>query len=291
MNRLRIVTIAILSMVAAGSNGATTYQPDDIVIDLPGSYTVTQEDQKTIRLGEIARSIQAADEQIRQKFESLTVLEVPAAGQSARLPNHYIIQSIRQAGLDYTKVKFTGERLVNVLGCGKNLDLQNIIERMNKQVLDETGWSGDELVLRIVSAPTDCLWVPPRSVEIQLERTSPTVYGTVRFEANLYIDSILYKTFPIVASISHRRTVYLPTRTLERGDIIGKEDIREVVQYFDQEFADRQTVDDPNEIVGAKCKTTLTKGDAIKWNNLDVNYVVNRGDPVKIVVQNKGMTL
>lgn len=291
MNRIFLLSLVILLMVANWAGAATVSNPNDIVIDLPGTYTVSDDDQKTVKLGELARSIRTPDDQTRKQFESLAVLEVPAPGQSTRLPNHYIIQSIRQAGLDFTKVRFTGERLVTVMGCGKTLELQDLIEQMKKQVLEETGWKDEELVLRILSAPTEHLWVPPQPVETVLERTSPMIYGTVRFEARLFIDNVQYKNFPIVASITHRRAVYMPTRTLERGDVIGKEDVREVIQYFDQEFGDRQTVDDAGEIIGAKCKTPLNRGDAIKWNNLDVNYVVNRGDPVKVVLQNKGMTM
>ncbi|MGC9329999.1 MAG: flagellar basal body P-ring formation chaperone FlgA, partial [Candidatus Hinthialibacter sp.] len=105
------------------------------------------------------------------------------------------------------------------------------------------------------------------------------------------VDDIQYKTFPILASIAHRRVAFMPSRTIKRGEVIGPDDIREVVQYFDQELLDKQAVNDRHEIIGSKCKIDVNKSDVIKWNNLDVNYVVNRGDWVKLIVNSGGLSM
>lgn len=284
-------SFVLLSLVAAGTVPVFAGDTQNVVINLPSSYTVPQADQKTIRLGDLAISIQAPDTETQKRFESLPVLEAPAPGESTRLPNHYIIQSIRKAGLNFANVHFTGERLVEILGHGRTLDIQTILQKMKNTILEESGWKEDELVLRVLSVPTQELWVPPKKIEIVLHRTSPILYGTVRYEVQLFMDSVLYKSFPIIASIAHRRSVFMPNRPLQRGDVIGPDDIREVVQYFRQELSDRQAVGDIKEIVGSKCRTPLTQSDIIQWNNLDVNYVVNQGDRVKLIVQSDGMSM
>lgn len=291
MKRILPASFAILILIAFPAVAAESPDIKEVVIELPGTYVVPKEDQKKVTLGELAKSIQAQDEAVQNQYQSLVVLDAPAAGCSTRLPNHYIIQSIRQAGLDFTHVKFTGERLVEVMGPGKSIEMQEVINLIEKQVIEESGWRKDEMVFRILSVPSEKIWVPQKKIETSVERLSPMFYGTVRFEARLFVDNIQIKSFPIIASIEHRRTVFMPTRALQRGDIIGKDDVRQVVQYFDQEFQDRQAVDDLNEVIGSKCKSPINRGEAIKWNNLDVNYVVGRGDLVKILVQSKGMTL
>jgi flagella basal body P-ring formation protein FlgA len=291
MKRVLQTSLAILLLVANLAGAEANQDPKEIVIDLPGTYIVPKDDQKTITLGELSKSIQAADGAVKKQYESLIVLDAPAPGCCTRLPNHYIIQSIRQAGMDFTKVKFIGERLVEVMGPGKPLEIQEVINLVEKQVLEESGWNKEEMVLRILSVPSEKIWVPLQKIETTVERTSPMFYGTVRFEVRIFIDNIQHKSFPLIASIAHRRAAYQPTRAMQRGDVIGKEDVRQIVQYFDQEFQDRQAVDDIGEVIGSKCKSPINRGDTIKWNNLDVNYVVGRGDLVKILVQSKGITL
>ncbi|MBN2326789.1 MAG: flagellar basal body P-ring formation protein FlgA [Candidatus Omnitrophica bacterium] len=282
-------SLVILLSAALTANSAPELS-DRIIIELPETYIVPKADQKVIQLGDVAE-VKAPDEATRKRYESVIVLDAPEAGSTARLPNHYIIQAIRKANLDFTRLYFTGERIVEVFGFGKTLDIQTILQKMKKRVLEESGWKEDELVLRILSAPRNEFWIPPKPVDIILDRISPTLYGTVRYEVRLFIDNIQYKSFPILASIAHRRTAYLPSRTLKRGEVFGPDDIREVVQYFDQELMDKQAVDDPKEIIGSKCKTGVNKSDVIKWNNLDVNYVVNRGDLVKLIVNSGGLSM
>ncbi len=282
--------VLLLTVTWSGELSAETTQ-QYIYIELPESYTVTSQEAKTILLGDLSVSIMAPDQETQKKFESLEVLDAPQPGEIVRLPNHYIIRSIRKAMLDFANVRFKGERMVEVYGYGKSINLKTVIAQIQEEVLMETGWKEDELILRVLSTPTGDLWVPKTENEIVLSRTSPMVYGTVRYEVRIFTDNVLYKSFPVVVTSTHRRIAYMPTRNLKRGDVIGPKDIREVVQYFDKELTDRMAVDDIKEIIGAKSKTQIHKGDLIKWNNLDVNYVVNRGDNVKMVIRNGGMSM
>ena len=260
-------------------------------IELPKSYIVADKDAKTIRLGDVAVSILAPDPDTQKKYESLEVLDAPLPGKIVRLPNHYIIRSIRKAMLDFANVRFKGERTVEIYGYGKTINLKTVTNQIKDEILRETGWKEDELILRVLSTPTKDLWIPQAESEIVLDRTSSMVYGTVRYEVRIFVDNILYKSFPVIITSSHRRIAYMPTRNIKRGDVIGPKDIREVVKYFDKEISDRFAVDEIKEIIGAKSKSTIRKGDVIKWNNLDVNYVVNRGDSVKMVIRNGGMSM
>ncbi len=291
MRSIILTTLLFLFTIGTVLEASPINDPSRIVIDLPSTYTVTDTEQKKITLGDLASSIDASNSELVEKYKALPILDAPEPGKIAHLPYNYIIQTIRREGLDYTHLHFTGEKLVEIYGIGRFLDFQTIVQKIEEYVLQESGWSKTGLVLRVISNPPKDLWVPLKTVEIMIDRISPSLYGDIRFEVTLFIDRIQYTRFPVITSVSHRRSVYMVTSMMKRGEVISSSDIREVVQYINQEIVDRQTVEDPHEIVGSKCRTPLNKGDMIKWNNLDVNYVVNRGDKVKLVVQKNGFTM
>ncbi|MGC9329166.1 MAG: hypothetical protein ACP5I1_16150, partial [Candidatus Hinthialibacter sp.] len=126
--------VILLSAVHAAIS-ATMDLSDRIIIELPETYIVPNADQKVIQLGEVA-DVKAPDESTRRRYESVIVLDAPEAGAITRLPNHYIIQAIRKANLDFTRLYFTGERIVEVYGFGKTLDIQTILQKMKKRILE-----------------------------------------------------------------------------------------------------------------------------------------------------------
>ncbi len=267
-------------------------QTEPAVIRLPDTYRVTDAKETVIRLGDLAESIQAPDPETQRKYEELPVMKAPAPGEQDRLPRHYILQAIRNAGFDVFNVQFTGANLVEVMGHGRKIGIQDVLKSLQQKIRNETGWSEDELVMRAISTPARDVWISPAGpVDIAFERASPVVHGTTRYQVRLFIDQIQVKEFPIVLSVQHRRTAFMPVRNLKRGDVIGPDDIREVVLYFDNEMLDQQTIDDRKEIIGRQCRFALTPGDPIKWQALNANFVMKRGDPVQIVLKSEGLTL
>ncbi|MFB3788355.1 MAG: flagellar basal body P-ring formation chaperone FlgA [bacterium] len=267
-------------------------QGEPVVIRLPDTYHVASAKETVIRLGDLAESIQSPDPETQRKYEELPVMKAPAPGEQDRLPRHYILQAVRSAGLDVFNVQFTGANLVEVYGYGRKIGIQEVLKSLQQMILNETGWSEDELVMRVISTPARDVWISPTGpVDIAFDRASPMVHGTTRYQVRLFIDQIQVKEFPIVLSVQHRRKAFLPVRNLKRGDVIGPDDIREAVLYFDNEMLDQQTVDNRDEITGRQCRIALTPGDPVKWQDLNANYVMKRGDPVQIVLKSDGLTL
>jgi len=286
-----LVSLEVAFVLGAGVPRAGT-QGEPTIIRLPGTFRVSRADDQVIRLGDVAESIQAPDPETKQKYEELIVMNAPGHGEQNRLPRHYILQSIRQAGLDFFNVQFTGANLVEVYGYGLKISIQDVLQVLQQKIQHETGWSDDELILRIISTPARDVWIAPAErVDITFDRASPMTLGTTRYQVRLFVDQIQVKDFPVVVLVQHRRKAYMPVRNLKRGEVIGPDDIREVVLYFDNEMLDQQTADSRDEIIGQQCRVPLAPGEAIQWRALNVNYILKRGDPVQIVLKSEGLTL
>ncbi len=279
-----LVFITMAAVAAVDTSNKT-------VIKLPEIYIVPDVNTQSIRLGDIAQSIRSADPEMQQKLENLVVMKAPETGKQSRLASHYVIQSIRRAGLDFFNLQFEGARLVEVFGYGQEIKIKDLVSRLTSQILEKTGWDTEELILRIISVPPKDLWLPPGKTEVDMERISPTRIGTTRYQVRFFSDHVLIKDFPIIVSIAHRRKAYAPVRNMKRGEIIAKNDVRETTVYFDKQTLDEQAVDNLEELIGQRCRTPIRKGSYIKWNSLDTNYVMNRGDIVQMILRNGGLTL
>jgi flagella basal body P-ring formation protein FlgA len=143
----------------------------------------------------------------------------------------------------------------------------------------------------VVSTPTENLWLPPSELEIDIARVNPQVIGTARYEVSFFKDKILLKKVPFVICVSRRRPVFIPIRNIDRGELLSKENVREVVQLITNEHLDSQLVDSVEELIGRQSKMPIKKGTAIKWFSLETNYLTKRGDAVQMIVRNGGMTL
>lgn len=287
----RLFILFIISLTVFNASPVGSVENEKTIIQLPEKFVVPDKSVEAIRLGDIALDIQAPTPQTKQALEQLEVMDAPKPGEQSRLPNNYIIRSIRHAGHDFYNLLFEGPRVVQIYGPGKLITVQDMIKKIKEYIQKETAWTDEELVLRIISTPTKDCWLPDKTLEMVVEQNTPSIYGTSRFEIQFYVDNILTEEASFVVSAERKRKIYVAKRSVQRGEVLTEEDFRERIVLIDDEFDDHQFVENKEELIGKKTRVTLRKNKPISWNNLENNYILKRGDLVNLIVRNGGLVL
>ncbi len=292
MKREWIVFSLTFSMIVlfAGLNSSAE-QPEKTTIFLKEEYVVPKDATGEIKIGDVAKSIQAPDLELKQKLAELEVMEAPKPGEKDRLPSNYIILAVRRAGYPYHQLYLEGASTINVYGPGKHVTVQEMIEAIYEDVKKDTDWDKDELILRVISVPPRDCWLPDKPMEMVVERSNLTPYGTSRYEIQFFVDNILKEKVPFVVSVQRQRKAWVPTRTLQRGEVVQEEDLREKILVFDSAIEDDQVVDNKEKLIGKRCRTAIRKNQPIKWHTLETNYIMKRGDLANMIIRNNGMTM
>ena len=291
MKKAGIITsiLIVLSMVPCFAE--VNVEPVKTVIVLPERYIVPSETMKKIRLGDVARSIESTSPEIAKKMAALPVMNAPEPGDQLRLSQVQVMQALRIAGFDFFNTRAEGAKLIEVLGAGQSITIASMVKAIQTKILKETNWPEDELVMRVVSTPTKDGWLPPNKLDMEITRINPNIMGATRYEVGFYQSNILVKSLSFIVSVSHKRSVFVPVRNINRGEVITSESLRELEQIISNDQLDQQIADSAETLIGSKCKTPLRKGDPVKWYALEINTLTKRGDLVQMIVRNGGVTL
>lgn len=278
---------ALIAAVAFCSSVNATERTE---IQLPETYEIAKDDILSVTLGALADSIKGNPAMV----EALTNLEVsvaPKPGEMKGLSNVNVLYEIRKAKLDYLSIDLRGAKRTQVYGIGQTVATDRMIDAIQKEILQQTGWSKDELSMRILSSPTQKLWLPPGEVTLFVNPVSKQIQGSSRYEVECYINRIMIDKAVFIVAVEHRRTLFVPKDDLKRGHVITDNDLLERVVYIDNDALDRQIIGDKTELIGARCKTPITRNDPIKYFSLESNLVLRHGSPVTMIVRQNGMTM
>ncbi|MEW6238126.1 MAG: flagellar basal body P-ring formation chaperone FlgA [Candidatus Omnitrophota bacterium] len=292
MKTFRLASLALLALLPIfGIPSQIAAAEEKTVIQLRSEFIVPQKGVKDVLLKDVAKSIQAPNPELKKRLENIVVMPSPEPGENKRLPYNYIIRAIRTAGMDFYHLYFEGAPVVEVYGPGKTVAIQTMIDKIKDHIREETDWPDDELVMRVISAPTHDARLPSEPTDIVVERNSPYAYGTGRYEVQFFIDDILTDRAPFVVSATRKRTAYVPIRDIKRGEVIGADDLRERIVFIDNVNEDQQIADSQDEMIGKRCRIAMRKNVPIQWNFLETNFILNRGDWVNLIVRNGGLTM
>lgn len=276
--------LLLASIADAKSNKDMTW------LQLPKEYIVSGTNT-VIYLHEIVDTIKGGNADYIAQILPVPVMETPEPGTHRRLAHHQIILALRQAGFDTLDIRFEGNQLVEVYGPGQKISRTEMVDAIESKIERETGLTADEFRLQVVSSPPYDSWLKPGEYEIDVDRVNPSVLGTSRYNVRFIQDRIMEKEEAFLVNIARKREVYMPVDNLGRGTVIRPEFIHKEIRFVDQEVKDKLYVDDINEIIGKKSRNNLRQTDIITWNMLETNYVVNRGETVRAMINSDKFTM
>ncbi len=285
-----VLLIGVLLNAALVSESAKI-RDEKTIIRLPKEYVVKDKSAEYLYLGDLAIGIEAPDRQSLQKLVKVQLMEVPEEGEKKKISQTQILLAIRADDYDFYNVDFEGGDVIDIYGPGQKVTVNQMVEAIQKNILKETKWKEEELIFRVLTAPAHDTWLPDQPYELVVERINKQVYGNSRYEVSFYINHIQVDKAPFIIKVARKRKVYTPIRDMRRGELITPKVIQEEVKEIDSTFLDRQIANNPNEIIGNRCRLGLRRNEPIKWNSLETNYILRRGDMVQMIVRNNGLVL
>lgn len=282
--------ISVTLLILFTSNADANNKKDITWLQLPKEYIVSGTNA-VIYLHEIVETIKGENAEYIAQILPVPVMETPEPGTHRRLAHHQIILALRQAGFDTLDIRFEGNQLVEVYGPGQKVTRTEMVDAIENKILRETGLNADDFRLQVVSSPPYDSWLKPGAYEIHVDRVNPSVLGTSRYNVRFIQDRILAKEEAFLVNIARKREVFMPVDNLGRGTVIRPENIHKEIRYVDQEAKDKLYVDNINEIIGKKCRNNLRQTDIITWNMLETNFVVNRGETVRAMLNSDKFTM
>lgn len=290
--RTKVQTGFFLSaLIAVAALCASASAKELTVLHLPESFVIADTEVVSVTLGALADSIEGGDPAFIQTLNDLEITVSPKPGEQKSISDVNVLHAIRSARLDYLNIDLRGAKRTQIFGAGQTIAMDDMIDAIQQQILRETGWSKDELSMRVLSSPAQTLWLPPGEVKLFVNPVSKQIQGAARYELECYIDRILVDKGVFIVASEHRRTLLVPRDDLKRGHVIQENDLLERVVFIDNEALDRQIISDKDELIGARCKTPLRRNEPIKYFSLESNLVVRHGSPVTMIVRQNGMTM
>lgn len=283
---------AAAAWVVLGSLCAMAAAADpQAVVRLPERYTAPADAGETIRLGALAEAVVSDDPALRLKLQALEVMDTPPSGEIRRLAQHQVVMAMRVAGIDFYRVGFEGARLIEVRGPGQTVPLRAMVEAIQRKILAETGWNPEEISLQILSAPTREPWLPAGRLEMTVERVNRQILGSTRYTVRFLIGKIMVEEVQFIAHVARKRMVFFPVGNPKRGDVITEDSIRGEIQLIDGEHLDRLYAGSADELIGKRFRVDPKPYEPIRYNALETNFVVRRGDRVQMIVRDGGFVL
>ncbi len=283
------ICIALLA-VFFGVNADALQRDDYTWIQLPKKHIVSGT-STVLYLSDIADTIKSPDAEFIKEIITVPLMEVPEPGTHRRLAHHQIILALRKAHIDTLTIQFLGNKLVDVYGPGQKITREDMVEAVEQHIRKETGASPERMRLQVISSPANDAWLPPGEYEIHVERVNPNLLGTSRYNIRFLQDRIVIDEMAILANVAKKRNVYMPVTNLSRGTVIQPDHLRKEVRFIDQETKDKLYISSPGEIIGKKCRNHIRNTEILTRNMLETNYVVNRGEVVRAMLNNDKFTL
>lgn len=125
--------------------------------------------------------------------------------------------------------------------------------------------------------------------QVQSRRNEDFI-GNTAFSVSFYEDGVFLGKRIVRACLEILMDVVVSARSLDRNDVIDQGDIRVVERWFSR--SPRNIISDPGEVVGKKLRRSVKPNTEITGNIVEDIPVVEKGKPVKIVVESGllGMT-
>lgn len=270
---------------------ANTAWTGGAVIQLPERFIVENENAYHITLGDLAVEIRSDDAELKRRLQAVNIASAPSPGEQILSSRNIVLRAIRSEKIPFIGVQFEGPGTFTLLGPGQEISVNRMVRVIHEHLLRESGWEEDELVMRVISAPQQSSWLPPGEVKFHVRSPGRFLLGTGRYEVGFYIDRIQVDSAPFTVAVERKRPVFVPTRNIQRGDVIAPGDLEERIVVISRPVEDDQLVDELEAIVGGRCRVAMRRNEPIQWRMLETNYILRRGDVVNLLLEQNGLSM
>lgn len=252
------------------------------IVDLRPTSVVRGEE---VYLRDVAE-IQGAGKAQKELLGSVLLGRSPAHARSNELRQSYIVAKMRQNLIDMEAVLVRGPETIEIRADGNILEGKRLAQLAESYVLEQTGWTRQEVQFEWGRLPGDCP-LPPGKVSIDVWKVSGDFYGLTSFRSDIRVDGQSVASVPMVVKVKRYATVLVAKGDLERGRVIGAGDFQVRRRDLSAEPARVRKgfcrVDQPP--VGKRLKTFVQAGRTLVYDMLADPPIVERGERVVIEIR------
>jgi flagella basal body P-ring formation protein FlgA len=235
----------------------------------------------SLRLGDVA-DVMATDLQHDDEVIGLKKIYLgasPAPGTELKLSAQSVVDKMKAAGVDVTRVGYSFPPTIVVRRAGRPLGVEEVRAALRTS-LDNSGRS---IELREIRYDGN-MWIPPGNTELKAEPAARSAQGLLPFLIKVLVDGREISSRTIEARVDEWLEMPVARRTLQRGELVGAEDIS--FARLSSLLLPRDAVSEQGEIVGQRAARTIETGEPFRRERLSTPPVIEAGSKVSMVYKN-----
>ncbi len=229
------------------------------------------------------RSSEPEFKELTNKLENIVISESPAPKTRTSILGPKVLEAIESAGIPLDTFGYSIPKIVFVERAGRTLENEEILAAVRGAI---TGDAALDLQVREIVYSNDQI-IPNGATEFKVEKLGTSAAGKLPLRIEVYVDKLPAARFMATALVDDWREVPVLSRALERGMLIGPQDIELVRLNLLKQPTD--VVGNADELIGRRAKSRLAAGETIRRALVDLPPVVEKGRVVAISYRSGGL--
>jgi len=256
------------------------------IVELQPVSVVTGEE---VRLGQIAQ-IQGASKGQRELLGSIVVGQAPAPARRLEVRRSYVVAKMKQHLIDMNAVLVQGPDKVVVRADGNVLPGERLVELAQEYVLEQTGWSENDVTFEIPRIPSD-QHLPPGELDVAIWKVSGDFYGVTHFRTRIKVDGEAAVSVPVLLKIHRFADVLRVRGDLEPNTVLTKNDVQlcRADLSLESQRVRRGYCKPDFPIAGKRVRSSMNAGRVLVYSMLIDPPVIERGEQISIEIQRNGV--
>jgi len=239
----------------------------------------------TVTLGAIAVFDPAGDPRVAA-LEAMEVASAPAPGSSYQFNRHFLDYKVGSAlGNQESGISLKIPSTLVIHRTAQMITSMRMEEIFREHLRRNAPWSPDEMVVEDIRVPGD-LALPEGDLRWDIRENGNADYiGNLSATLTFMVDGRAVRRAPVSARIAVIRHVVQASRSIQRGDVLEKDDLRLVRETTTRRTGDVLTSLD--QAAGKQAARSIRVGRTLTSTMVEDPPVVEKGSAVTIVAENE----
>lgn len=230
-----------------------------------------------IQLGDVAEVTGAAssDDETVIGLKKIFISESPRPGQETTLSASQVLERMREEGVNLQRVGYSFPRVVTVKRASRMLTIQEV-ERTIENYLKDAGSTAS---VKNISYRGD-MKISPGEAEIEAIPFTTRDPSQLGFDMRIKVNDAEETRLNVTTAIEDWREVPVAARNLNKGSVVGPEDVR-MARLNLKALPGDIVVDDKN-VIGKETGIEVSQGGFFKQAKLTMPTIITAGEAVTI---------
>jgi flagella basal body P-ring formation protein FlgA len=280
----------LMAAVIAGEDLAWGLGAPPNEIRIHGNTAVNQ---REVSLLEICDQETLPDEW-KSIMAGINIGEAPAIGSEKYIdPSRlrtFLDGLLDSNGIHASDVKFNIPEQIVVRRQSTQITQEWIEDTFKKFILENSPWNQEDIeIQRIHFSGVPLIPTGKMTCDVKAYSSRERYIGNVTLIVDLYVDGEKVRTLSVAGKVEVHANVYHAKRPIRQNEMISEADL-EVHRINITEAADRFATH-PDQVENRRALHNIGMHQPVELKDLDKPLVLKRGDPVKIVYEEPGLSV